>query len=137
MTATVALLLRSGGSSGTTALVIWLIRATMYLSVQNPRPCPESARRRNHARRRTCADGGFLLRAFCYLRFGGVTVLQTFRQTTRKPVTLRARAPAELATALKSLAVKRDVVLSHVVREALATGAAIMLEAEDKTEVPA
>lgn len=64
-------------------------------------------------------------------------MLQTFRQTTRKPVTLRARAPAELATALKSLAVKRDVVLSHVVREALATGAAIMLEAEDKTEVPA
>lgn len=64
-------------------------------------------------------------------------MLQTFRQTTRKVVTLRARAPAELATALKSLAVKRDVVLSHVVREALATGAAIMLEAEDKTEVPA
>jgi len=64
-------------------------------------------------------------------------VLQSFRQTTRKVVTLRARAPAELATALKSLAVKRDVVLSHVVREALATGAAIMLEAEDKTEVPA
>lgn len=64
-------------------------------------------------------------------------MLQSFRQTTRKVVTLRARAPAELATALKSLAVKRDVVLSHVVREALATGAAIMLEAEDKTEVPA
>lgn len=62
-------------------------------------------------------------------------MLQSFRQTTRKVVTLRARAPAELATALKSLAVKRDVVLSHVVREALATGAAIMLEAEDKTEV--
>ena len=64
-------------------------------------------------------------------------MLQSFRQTTRKVVTLRARAPAELATALKSLAVKRDVVLSPVVREALATGAAIMLEAEDKTEVPA
>ena len=70
---------------------------------------------------------------FCYSEFGGSGM--TFRQTTRKPVTLRARAPAELATALKSLAVKRDVVLSHVVREALATGAAIMLEAEDKTEV--
>ena len=62
-------------------------------------------------------------------------MLQTFRQTTRKVVTLRARAPAELATALKRLADRRDVVLSHVVREALATGAAIMLEAEDLTEV--
>lgn len=80
-----------------------------------------------------------LVSASCFLlpKIGGVTVLQSFRQTTRKVVTLRARAPAELATALKSLAVKRDVVLSHVVREALATGAAIMLEAEDKTEVPA
>ena len=81
-----------------------------------------------------CADVGFCFVLFCYLRFGGVTVLQTFRQTTRKPVTLRARAPAELATALKNLAVKRDVVLSHVVREALATGAAIMLDEADKAK---
>lgn len=56
------------------------------------------------------------------------------RQTDRKPVTLRARAPVELATALKRLADRRDQVFSAVVREALVTGAAIMLEAEDKTE---
>ena len=54
-------------------------------------------------------------------------MLQTFRQTDPKPVTLRARAPAELAEALKCLATKQDVVLSHVVREALVTGAKIML----------
>ena len=68
-----------------------------------------------------------MLRVFCYPKFGGVEVLQTFRQTDPKPVTLRARAPAELAEALKRLADRRDVVLSHVVREALATGAKIML----------
>lgn len=59
----------------------------------------------------------------------------TIRQTDRKAVTLRARAPAELEAALKALAVKQDVVLSHVVRQALITGAAIMLEEADKTEV--
>lgn len=52
------------------------------------------------------------------------------RQTDRKPVTLRARAPTELEAALKSLAYRRDMTLSAVVRQALATGAAIMLEAE-------
>lgn len=52
------------------------------------------------------------------------------RQTDRKPVVLRARAPVELAAALKSLAAKQDVVLSVVVRQALIAGAATMLEAE-------
>ena len=61
----------------------------------------------------------------------------TFRQTDPKPIMLRARAPLTLVTELKSLAVKRDQVFSAVVRQALATGARVMLEAEDKTEVPA
>lgn len=62
-------------------------------------------------------------------------MLQTFRQTDPKPVTLRARAPAALVAALKSVADRRDMTLSAAVRAALATGAAIMLEAEDLTEV--
>lgn len=58
-------------------------------------------------------------------------MLQTFRQTDPKPVTLRARAPAELAEALKCLATKQDVELSRVVRAALFAGVKVMLaEAE-------
>ena len=56
------------------------------------------------------------------------------RQTDPKTTWVRARAPAELALALKRLADRRDVVLSVVVRLALITGATIMLEAE-ATEV--
>ena len=62
-------------------------------------------------------------------------MLQTFRQTDPKPVTLRARAPAELAEALKCLATKQDVELSRVVRAALFAGVKIMLSELDKTEV--
>ena len=66
-------------------------------------------------------------------------MLQTFRQTDPKPVTLRARAPAELAEALKCLATKQDVELSRVVRAALFAGVKIMLselEAADKAVTP-
>ena len=76
-----------------------------------------------------------MLRVFCYPKFGGVEVLQTFRQTDPKPVVVRARAPAELAEALKCLATKQDVELSRVVRAALFAGVKIMLselEAHDK-----
>ena len=110
----------------------------MWLSVQNPRP----ARPKHEGETTTIAPAHFaltLVSASCFLlpKIGGVTVLQSFRQTDPKPIMLRARAPLTLVTELKSLAVKRDQVFSAVVREALATGAAIMLEAEDKTEVPA
>lgn len=59
--------------------------------------------------------------------------MQTFRQTDPKPIMLRTRAPVALVVELKSLAVKRDQVFSAVVRQALATGVRVMLEAEDKT----
>jgi len=57
------------------------------------------------------------------------------RQTDPKTTWVRARAQTALVTELKSLAVKRDQVFSAVVRQALATGVRVMLEAEDKTEV--
>lgn len=60
-------------------------------------------------------------------------MLQTFRQTDPKPVTLRTRAPLTLVVALKTVAVKRDMTLSAAVRAALATGAAIMIDEADKT----
>ena len=57
------------------------------------------------------------------------------RMTDPKPVVLRARAPLTLAAALKTVADRRDMTLAAVVRQALAAGVRVMLEAEDKTEV--
>lgn len=76
MTATVALLLRSGGVAALRRLVIWLIRGTIVLTL---RPCQSS-----HVRR-TMHAGAYaltlvLLRAFLLLRIWrcyGVTDFQT------------------------------------------------------------